>query len=397
MLALDGGVLAVVVLVLQLPGDGTGFAGLHVRHGGVQRRVGGVGFRAGGHQHHGVGQRQLGFRQAQHVGGIHGGFDDGDDLRPGQAHILAGGDHQAAAGGYQIAGLQQPGQVMQRRVRVGAAHRLLVGGDDVVMVVALPVVAHGGMLGHLLHHVQRHRAAAVLHRRGGHGKFQVAQRLAHIAAGAVRQIVQRVGGHIDLAVLLTAQADGGIVQALRDILRVQLLELEHGAAGEQGVIDVKIGIFGGGGDQRHGALLDAFQQALLLPLVEILDLVQIQKDTALAGQGAHIGQHRFDVAGGGGGTVELVQVHAAVLGDDARHGGLAHAGRPVKDHIGDAAAVDGAAEHLVLPQKMLLAAYLVQRARPQPLCQWFHVALLPVLWVPPGFWAHYLHYSAAAW
>ena len=53
------------------------------------------------------------------------------------------------------------------------------------------------------------------------------------------------------------------------------LELEHRAAGQQGVIDVEIGILGGAGDHGDLAVLQKLQQALLLLLVEVLDLIQI--------------------------------------------------------------------------------------------------------------------------
>ena len=63
--------------------------------------------------------------------------------------------------------------------------------------------------------------------------------------------------------------------------------------------------------------------------------------------------------------------HAAVLGDDAGDGGLARAGGAVEDHVGDTTALDGAAEHLSLGQKMLLAADIGQRFGAQTLRQRF--------------------------
>ena len=63
--------------------------------------------------------------------------------------------------------------------------------------------------------------------------------------------------------------------------------------------------------------------------------------------------------------------HAAVLGNNACHRGLSGAGGTVKDHIGNASALDGAAEHLSLGQKMLLAADISQRFGAQTLRQRF--------------------------
>ena len=54
-------------------------------------------------------------------------------------------------------------------------------------------------------------------------------------------------------------------------------------------------------------------------------------------------------------------------GDDARDGGLSGAGGAVKDHVGDAAALDGAAEHPPRGQQMLLPAHIRQRFGTQAL------------------------------
>ena len=46
---------------------------------------------------------------------------------------------------------------------------------------------------------------------------------------------------------------------------------------------------------------------------------------------------------------------------------FAYAGRAVKNHIGDHASVNGAAEHLAGGQEMALAAHFIQSARTQTL------------------------------
>ena len=70
----------------------------------------------------GIRRRQTGLRQFGSVGNVNSGLDDGDNLRPGQADILARADHQTAAGAGQVTGFQQTAQIVpQRRVGVGAA------------------------------------------------------------------------------------------------------------------------------------------------------------------------------------------------------------------------------------------------------------------------------------
>jgi len=110
---------------------------------------------------------------------------------------------------------------------------------------------------------------------------------------------------------------------------------------------------------------------LLLFLVQILDLIEVQQDAPRPGQCADILEHRLDIPRAAGSAVELVQRHAAVLGNDAGHGGLARAGRAVKNHVGDAAALDGAAEHPPRSQQMLLPAHIRQRFGTQALRKWF--------------------------
>ena len=142
-------ILAVKVLVLQLARDGPGAPGLHIRNGGVDGIMGAVGFGAGGHQNDCIRKRQTRLRQTHHVGGIHRRLDDGDDLRVGKAHILAGAHHKPTAGRGQIPGFQQPGQIVERRIRIGAAHGFLVSRHDIIVVIAVPVVPHGSAAGDL--------------------------------------------------------------------------------------------------------------------------------------------------------------------------------------------------------------------------------------------------------
>ena len=69
--------------------------------------------------------------------------------------------------------------------------------------------------------------------------------------------------------------------------------------------------------------------------------------------------------------LSLCRGHAAVLRNDAGHSGLSGAGRAVKDHIGDASAFNGAAEHPPRGQQVLLPADICQRLGAQTLRQWF--------------------------
>ena len=99
------------------------------------------------------------------------------------------------------------------------------------MVIALFIVSHGGTLGHLRDHFQRNQPRAILHGGCVDGKFQVAQRLAHIAACALGQVFQRIHRDVDRRTVTFAQALGGVFHAFGNILCRQGFELEHCAAG----------------------------------------------------------------------------------------------------------------------------------------------------------------------
>ena len=111
-------------------------------------------------------------------------------------------------------------------------------------------------------------------------KFHGVERLAHIAAAAL--------SHQRRYLRFPRQGQGrpglhglqGPEHRRADLLRRDGFELKHTAAGEQRVVHIEKRIFRGGGDQGQRPVLHKFQQALLLLLVEILDLIQIQQDAA---------------------------------------------------------------------------------------------------------------------
>ena len=263
------------MFVLQLPRDRPGAPRLNIGNGCIDAIVGRVRFGGGGHQHNGIRQRQTGLRQTDSVGNIDRSLYDGDDLRPRQTNILTGADHQAAAGAGQVPCLKQAAQIVQCSVRVRAAHGFLIGGNDVIVVIAQLVIPHGGAGGHLLDHVKRDGAAAVFDGGCCDGKFQIADCLAHVTASALGQIVKGIFRNENRRLIFSAQPCGSAAQTGTNIVGGQRLEFKHRAAGQQGVIYIKVGILGGGGNQGDGTLLHTFQKALLLALVKILYLVKI--------------------------------------------------------------------------------------------------------------------------
>ena len=225
------------------------------------------------------------------------------------------------------------------------------------MAVAVAVVAHVGALRSLLCVRERHALLSCAE----HEQLDRAERLAHVAAHRLRDVRRHAVLDRDLPV-----PDGEGKRPLDRPLhvpRLDGLELKHRAAAQDRVVDVKIGVLGRGGDQRHLAGLDEFQQALLLLFVEILDLVQIHERAVRRKEGVQLVDDRLDIRDARGGGVEVVQLAVGLLCDDGRDRGLAHAGRAVKNQVRDVAALDHAAQQAVFAQQVLLADHVIQRFR----------------------------------
>ena len=142
------------------------------------------------------------------------------------------------------------------------------------------------------------------------------------------------------------------------------LELEHGGAAEHRVVNIEIGILGGGCDQRDLAVLHELQQGLLLLFVEVLDLVQVEEHPVGGQHGADVLDDVLDVGDGGSCGVQTVQRPVGAPGNDVGHGGLAGARGTVEHQVGDGAAVDNPAQQAVPPQDMALAHHLIQGLGP---------------------------------
>ena len=139
-----------------------------------------------------VGEVEPGLGHPDQLHRLRRGDRGGERGRVGQPDVLAGEDHQPSG---DEAGVlprfDHPGQVVHRGVGVGAAHRLDEGAGDVVVLVALPVVAHRGLVDRRLGGRQVDHVEALGDRRSG-GGLEVGQRTAGVAAGEPDQVVERV-------------------------------------------------------------------------------------------------------------------------------------------------------------------------------------------------------------
>lgn len=146
-----------------------------------------------------------------------------------------------------------------------------------------------------------------------------------------------------------------------DFRRFHRLELKDGTPAEHRIVDIEIGVFSGGGNKGDAAVLNEFQQILLLFFIEVLDLVQIEYNTIASFKGIQLADNLLDVCRGSCGTVEPVELFAGLIGNDIGNGGLSHTRWPIEDHIGNGAAFNDAAQHLSLGQQMGLSHHIFQR------------------------------------
>ena len=240
------------------------------------------------------------------------------------------------------------------------------------MLVPLPVIAHGAALGRL-GGVRRRDAQTSVHRPGGLvQQLHSVDGLAHVAAAP--------GGDKPRHLLLPGQGQGtaaadnvqGPQHGGQRLLRRQGLELEHRAAGQQGVVHIEIGILRGGGDEGDLAVFHELQQALLLLLVEILDLVQVQQHPVGGQHGVHVRDDGLHILQRRGGGVQVVQGLFRALGNDGGDGGFAGAGGAVEDHVGGGPALDEPPQQGAGAQQVLLPRHLIQGLGPYFVCQWPH-------------------------
>ncbi len=346
--------------VLQLPGNRPGLAGAHVRQGRLHRGGDGIGLGRRGQEDGRLGQGELGLRQAQLQGAVAAGLHNGGRLGIGQPHILAGGAQQPPDGGNQIPRLQEPGQIVEGRVGVGAAQGFHQRGGDVIVVVPLPVIAHGAALSGALgvREGDGYRVPRPLP--GGEEELHGVDGLAHVPAAGGGDVVDYPGLHRRGNPLPVFQEGNGPLYSRADFLGGDRLEFKNGAPAQNGVEYIEVRVLRGGGDEGNLAVFNELQQGLLLFLVEILDFVQVQQDAPRGQEGVQLVDDGLDVGDARRGGVEPAQGAVGPLRDNPGHSGFPRTGGAIENHVGNVAAFNNAAEEATLPQNMALSHHFVQ-------------------------------------
>ena len=148
-----------------------------------------------------------------------------------------------------------------------------------------------------------------------------------------------------------------------DLGRLDTLEFKHRAPAQNGAIYIEIRIFRGRGNHCDAAVLQKLKQRLLLLFVEILDLVQIQKNTVYSVDPIQAANDLADVRRGSGRAVELAELPLCLPGNEGGKCRFPHTGRTVKNHIRDHAGFNDAPERTAGREQMALPHNIVERLR----------------------------------
>ena len=133
---------------------------------------------------HRLRQRQIAFRRTQPLVGGGGIVGDLHRARVGQADVFPRHAHDAARQVARIdAAVEHPAQPVQRRIRIGAAHRLVQRGNLVVERIAA-LVEPAQRVAQAFDQQRRIDFGQALGARGPRDDFQIIQQLAAVAVGA---------------------------------------------------------------------------------------------------------------------------------------------------------------------------------------------------------------------
>ncbi len=248
-----------VVAVAEVLGDGESAAGFDVLQGGVDAGVGAVAFGSGGDVNSGVGEGDAGFGHSDEFGGLMGGHGDAEGVAVGEANVFAGGDDDAARDEADVLPcVKHFGEPVEGGVGVGGAHALYKGADGVVMGVAIAIIDDGFLLDGLLGDLEGDVDDAAGVGGGGEGgEFEGVQGLARVAIGDGGEVGGGVGVEVDVEEAEAAFFVGeGSLHDGEEVVLGEGFEGEDLGAGDEGAVDVKEGVVGGGADEAEGAAFD---------------------------------------------------------------------------------------------------------------------------------------------
>ena len=245
---------------------------------GLEGGVDGVRFRRGGEIDAGLREGQFALRRAEIVVGVLGGIGDDQRLRIGKPDVLHRHAHQPAAEIERVlAGVEHAREIVERRVRIGAAHRLVQRRDQIVVAVLALVVDRRAAL--------HDRAAAPSASNISPGRAARQTSSASVSAArpspsAMRSSTARASSSSGSGLPSVASARAS---SFAEALLVQRVEDQHARARQKRGVELEGRVLGRRADQDDRAVLHDRQEAVLLGAVEAMDLVDEEQRLAAVG------------------------------------------------------------------------------------------------------------------
>ena len=330
--------------------------------------VAGVGFRRKREINHRFRQMNAAFRHSDEVARLIG--SDGDLKRFGvcKTHVLAcKAGHAAGDVEGVFARFQHARQPIDGGVRVGVAHGLVQGGDDVVVFLARLVIEEGLFRGALFEILAGDGDGAVVRDIAvEHRHLEGGERGTRVSVGKDRDGFDEVVRDVHLLPAETAGVFHRASEQLFEVVHGEGLQHEDLAAGEQRPVHLKGRVLRRGADEDDAPFLHKGEEGVLLRLVEAVDLIH-KENGALAETAVFLRllHDLFDLFYAAGDRGKVDEIRLGTVGYDAREGGLAHSRRTPEDHGADVVALDETAEHFSLAEEVFLPAILIQRLRTQ--------------------------------
>ena len=289
------------------------------------------------------------------------GDRDEERLRVCEPDVLGGEhDHAARDEARVLAALEHRGQVVDGRVRVGAAHRLDERAHEVVVRVTALVVDERPFARSIVNVAMSQDLVP------GHGclgrELEDVEGVPGVAARTVRDQLDHLVGGLRPELLGPAAHDQGQLHVRQWLQLVDLRPRQ-----ERGV-DLEVRVLGRRPDQRQDPLLDRRQERVLLRLVEAVDLVQ-EENRAPAVRPeplpcardhlAHLGHARRH-------RRELLELGTGRVRDHTGKRRLPASRRTVEDRRADAVLGDREPQGRLLSEDLLLAHEFLEPLRPHP-------------------------------
>ena len=210
---------------------------------------------------------------------------------------------------------------MKRCVNIRAAHRFLVCGDNIVVVVSLAVVFYRTAGGQRTNKLSVNHA--VFTRNGT--KLCNVKRPSDVSARTLGDIFYNLIADLVLHRVLVRQNIERSANRRLYLFGGKRLKLKNAAAGEHRIVDIKIGIFGGRGYEGNVPVFNILKQNLLLLFGKILNFIQIKQHAACRLEGAKRRNYLLNIRNRSGGGIKPIKFFSAAFGNNSCNGGFTNA------------------------------------------------------------------------